>query len=190
MHVSKHANRLKNCRSGATIIEFAIVAPVLFLFLVGFIELGLIFFTTSVLEGATNIGSRIGKTGYTDAGVAREDFIRSEIVRLSGGFLDPAQLDISILSYSNFDTIGQEEHYDDANGNGQHDPGETFTDVNGNGQWDRDQGAANAGGRGAVVLYRVSYPWHVFTPLMRSFIADGSGILMINAIASVKNEQF
>jgi hypothetical protein len=30
---------------------------------IGFIEFGLIFFVNSVLEGATNVGSRIGKTG-------------------------------------------------------------------------------------------------------------------------------
>jgi Flp pilus assembly protein TadG len=181
---------LSQDRTGSAIIEFAIIAPILFLFLIGFTELALIFFTNAVLEGATNIGSRIGRTGYTAGGVVREDYIRSEIQRLSGGYLDTSLLNISILSYDNFGNVGRPEDFIDANGNGTYDPGESFTDVNGNSQWDADRGITGAGVRGAVVLYRVTYPWELFTPLMRDLIGDPNGILNITAVATVRNERF
>lgn len=179
---------LRDCCKGASIIEFAIVAPVFMLLLVGFIELGLIFFTSTILESATGISSRIGKTGFAPAGVNREEFIRSELRRLSGGYLSPDLLQIDVVSYKSFASIGQPEPCTTAG-----DPPPCvngFDDVNGNGQWDADQGAAGVGTRGKVALYRVNYPWSIFTPLMRQVIGNSNGIYNISAIATVKNENF
>ncbi|MCE2926711.1 MAG: pilus assembly protein [Rickettsiales bacterium] len=179
---------IKVCKSGASIIEFAIVAPVLMLFLVGFIELGLMYFTSTVLEGATNVSSRVGKTGFAPTGTSREDYIRSEVERLSGGYLTPDMIQIEALSYNAFSAVGQPEPCTTfvdpppcING---------FTDVNGNGQWDADQGSAGPGGMGQIVLYKVSYPWPIFTPLMANIIGGNSGTYTISAIATVKNERF
>ena len=178
------------CRQGVSIIEFAIIAPVLLLFLIGFMELSLMLFTYAILEGATNVGSRIGKTGYTESGITREQYIRSEVERLSAGFLDHNKLNVSILAYDSFGNVGRPESYFDANGNGQYDENETFIDSNGNGKWDADRGASSAGGGQDVVLYRVSYPWDVFTPLMRGILGDKSGTVTISSIATVRNEKF
>ncbi|NBO18658.1 MAG: pilus assembly protein [Proteobacteria bacterium] len=176
-------------QEGATIIEFAVVAPVLFLMLAGIIELGLILFTTSALEGATNVGARIGKTGFTSGGLSREDYIRSEIVRLTGGFLNTSQLNISILSYSSFSNIGQPEPcLSPTTPPCPGVSGVNFVDINGNNQWDADQGSASAGGSGSVVLYRVTYPWRLFTPIMASILGSG-GIYTITATSAVRNEQ-
>jgi Flp pilus assembly protein TadG len=183
-----HSFRKNN--EGAAIIEFAIVGPALFLVLTGIIELGLILFTNSVMEGATNVGSRLGKTGFTTGGMSREDYIRSEILRLSGGYLTPSSLNISILSYNSFSNIGQPEPCivpPTAPCPGI--PGVNFVDINGNTTWDQDQGSTSAGGSGSVVLYRVTYPWRLFTPLMSGLLGTG-GIYTITAVAAVRNEQF
>jgi len=186
----RHFRLLKQNQSGVAIIEFAVVAPALFLLLIGFIELGLILFTTAVLEGATTGGSRIGKTGFTSQNLSREAYIRDRINFLSGGFLNPAQLNISILSYNNFNNVGQPEPCIlPPGGPCPGIPGVNFVDVNGNGTWDQDQGKATAGGAGSVVLYRVTYPWALFTPIMSSLLGTG-GIYNITAIAAVRNEQF
>jgi Flp pilus assembly protein TadG len=177
-------------REGATAIEFAIVAPVLFLLVMGVIELGLIFFTNAVLEGATNIGSRIGKTGYSSGG-PREDYIMSRIRELSGGILNTDNLTISILSYNNFDNIGQPEACITAQCRAVDAvPGIDFVDTNGNGSWNSDQGKSAAGGAGAIVLYRVSYVWKLFTPLMSALIGDAQGNVTISSVAAVRNEPF
>ena len=167
------------CNNGTAIIEFAVIAPLLFLLLIGFIEVGMIFFTQSVLEAATNIGSRAGKTGYTEAGIDREQYIRARIQKLSGGFLDDGLLEIKILSYNDFKSIGQPEPCDPPS------PPPCkrgFKDINGNGEWDTDQGAETVGTDGKIVVYKVTYPWQVFTPLLSEVLTrDGS---------TVRNEEF
>ncbi len=181
---------LKANQDGVAMIEFAVVAPALFLILMGFIELGLIFFINTALEGATNVGSRIGKTGFTTLNTSREAYIRTQVNTFSGGFLNPALLKITILSYNSFSNIGQPEPCISppvAPCPGV--PGVNFVDVNGNGVFDIDQGATNAGGAGAVVVYTVSYPWKLFTPLMSAFIGSG-GTYNITATTTVRNEQF
>ena len=183
-------DRFYKNRHGSAVIEFAIVAPVLFLMLLGIIEMGLVFFTTNIMEAATNIAARIGKTGYSGNFPSRDQYIRDQIYRLSGGFLDSRRIEISILSYGEFANIGQEEPFTDQNGNNQYDFGEPFIDINGNGRWDRDQGAGNPGGRGDVVFYRVSYPWSIFTPLIGSLVTDESGNYEITALATIRNERF
>lgn len=173
--------------SGATIIEFAVVSPLLFLLLAGIIELGLILFTTSAMEGATNIGARIGKTNFYTGN--RESYIRNEIIKLTGGMLNTNNLSISILSYNSFANIGQPEPcISPSTPPCPGIPGVNFTDINGNGTWDADQGATNAGGSGAVVLYRSTYPWHLFTPLLSSLIGT-DGTYTITAVSAVRNEQ-
>lgn len=177
-------------RSGATIIEFAIVAPMLFLLLAGIIEIGLILFTFAAMEGATNIGSRTGKTGFSQGSASRESFIRNEIQRLTGGFLDPSKLSISVLSYSSYSNIGKPEPcLQPLEPPCPGTSGVNYVDINGNGQWDADQGRSTAGGSGSIVLYRVHYPWTMFTPIMASLIGTG-GQYDITATAAVRNEQF
>lgn len=179
---------IKKNNEGVSAVEFALIAPVFFLMLIGFLELGLILATYLIFEGATGIGSRIGKTGYTEGGFSRENYIRQEIVRLSGGFLDSNLLTITPLSYDNFQDIGRPEPCTHPA-----DPPPCvlgYVDVNHNGQWDSDQGTAGVGDRSDVVLYRVTYPWTVFTPLMGRIFGGSNGQVNITAIATVKNEKF
>jgi hypothetical protein len=67
--------------------------------------------------------------------------------------------------------------------------GETYTDVNGNGNWDPDEGSSGSGNAGDVVVYTVSYPWTITTPIMSSLIG-ANGTYAITAHAVVKNEPY
>lgn len=188
--LGKKLFRLRNCHRGIALVEFAIIAPVLLLILIGFIELALIFFTQSIIEGATGMGSRIGKTGYAgQGGSSREEYIKSEIRRLSHGYLKMENMKIEILSYNSFDDIGKPEPCTNDKDFPPCPLG--FIDVNGDGKWSSDQGISdNAGGRRSVVVYRVTYPWDVMTPIMRSIIGNEKGQLNITAVATVRNERF
>jgi hypothetical protein len=91
------------------------------------------------------------------------------------------------LVYHSFGDIGQPEPFTDTNHNGVHDAGEPFTDSNGNGTWDPDMGAAGLGGPGDVVLYRMSYDWHIMIPLFRPFFGDS---IRLTANVAVRNEPY
>lgn len=82
------------CNRGATLIEFAIVAPVLFLFLIGTIEYGMIFFVDMTMESSAGIAGRF----YADlntGNLSDTDLIRQEFAKGTLGFIDENQLQIT-----------------------------------------------------------------------------------------------
>jgi hypothetical protein len=58
-----------NRETGATMVEFALVAVVAFIFLFGLAEVGLIVFGNSIGSGAARDGARVGIINYEDADV-------------------------------------------------------------------------------------------------------------------------
>lgn len=170
-----------------TAIEFALVAPVIVLILIGTIEFALIMFVTSVMESATNTTARMGKTGYVEAGNSREDQIVENITEMTAGLLKPTKIIIDTKVYPMLDDIGTEEPYTDSNGNGTYNVGETYSDVNGNGQWDADMASAGAGDANDIVVYEVRYDWPISTPIMQQYLG---GTFRINVRTVVKNEPY
>lgn len=175
--------------AGVTAIEFAVVAPVLLLLLMGIIEFSLIMLASNVLESATNLSSRLSKTGYQDAGVTREQTIINEVNSQAGSLLDTTKLTISSKFYQQFDQINDPEPWTDSNANGTRDPGEPYTDINGNSQWDADLGVAGYGGPGDIVVFTVSYPWAIATPIISNLVGS-NGIFTITSHAVVRNEPY
>ena len=176
------------CGRGIAAVEFAIIAPVFLLLLMGIIEFSLIMFTTSMLESATAVSSRLGKTGYSQSGMSREDTILQAIRTQAGSTIDSKKITITSKYYTQFDQIGKGEPWTDTNHNGIADPGE-YTDINGNGKYDADLGTAGYGGANDVVVYTISYPWSVVTPFLRELIGT-KGIFTITTHAVVKNEPY
>ena len=184
----RQLQRAVDDKSGVTAVEFAFVAPPLLLLILGVIEIGLLTLAASTLEAANNVTSRTGATGYAGAGLTREETIRAAIENSAAPFLDPAQVSISTMTYATFDQIGQPEPWNDVDADGIPDPGE-FTDINGNGSYDTDMGVVGAGGGGSVVVYTVSYPWHLMTPIVGQFFGN-NGVVTIASRSVVKNEPF
>jgi Flp pilus assembly protein TadG len=178
-----------NDTEGATAVEFALVAPVVLLFTIGIIEVSLMMLSQNIMESATFVASRLGKTGYTEGGATREETIMQAVEDSASGLLDTSRITITSLSYDQFGDVGRPEPFVDANANGQRDDGENFTDVNGNGAYDNDMGSGDAGESGDVVVYTVSYPWHINTPIMSAVIGT-NGIFSLTARTVVKNEPF
>ncbi len=183
-------NRIRsNCSDnrGVTSIEFAFIAPVVVLMVMGVIEFSLILFTTAVMESATSHTARLGKTGYTEGGSSRSDQIVANIKSLTAGLLDPDNIDIQAKVYDGFDDVGDPEPFVDTNNNLQYDDGEPFSDINGNLEYDEDMGAAGFGDANDIVVYTVSYPWPINTPIMSSIIGEFYNITVRTV---VKNEPY
>jgi Flp pilus assembly protein TadG len=172
---------------GNASVEFALGAPVLLLALIGIFEISMLLFTNAVVEGAVRTASRFGLTGQQVGGLSREQVILQRVQEDSLGLVEITTEDIDILVYPSFTDVGQPEPYQDDNGNGTYDAGESYSDINGNGSWDPDMGASGAGGPGDVVVYRVRYAW----PMMTGYLAEhfGDAVDMAASIA-VKNEPF
>ena len=131
------------CTSGATAVEFAIILPLLLLFIVGGIELAVILFIGSSIELAVMEASRYGITG-SEAGVSREEKVLEIVADRTYGLLDMDQVKVQTLVYQSFANIGEPEPFTDQNGNHSYQAGEPFNDVNGNGTWDAGHGQGRA----------------------------------------------
>jgi len=183
MRLFRHKNE-----EGITSIEFALIAPVFLLMVMGIIEFSMIMFTSVVMESATNTTARLGKTGYIPAGSTRQQEIINNVDAKTAGLLDPAKITISTEVYSNFNNVGQPEPcISPATPPCPGTPGVNFVDINGNGKWDSDMGAAGLGNPGDVVVYTVSYPWSIVTPIVSAIIGS---TFMITARTVVRNEPY
>ena len=172
---------------GTAMMEFAFIAPIFLAMIGAIMEFSGIMFVQNLLEGSAREASRYGITGFTEPGVSRDDQILDIVRKNTLGIIDMDQLQMETLVYPNFADIGQPEPFTDTNGNGIYDAGEPFTDVNGNGSWDADMGAAGLGGPGDVVLYRMSYDWHIIIPIFRPFFGD---TITLRANIAVRNEPY
>lgn len=184
----QRVRRLLRDEAGTTAIEFAFIALGLVYLIVGIIEFSMAMTVGNSLEAATNLSSRLGKTGFVDeeAQLTQEETIRAEIERRVGPLIDMDKLVITHEVYNDFTSLTTPDILEDKNGDGDtDDPGE-WTDVDGDGFKD---GADGVGGSGNIVVYRITYPWQIITPLIGQFVGD-DGIINLTAYSVVKNEPY
>src|SRR5882724_5197253 len=82
-------------RDGTTAVEFAMLAPVFVMLIMGIIEFSMIMFTSAVMESATNTTARLGKTGFVAGGTTRQQEILNSVANRTTGLLDPAKIVIA-----------------------------------------------------------------------------------------------
>ena len=170
--------KLRRNNDGATAVEFGFISPIFFVVVWATIELGMVLFVSSSLEGAVREAARAGLTGYTPNGMDRETYIRGIVERFTFGMIDMEKLKIETLVYTNFGDVGKPEPKTE---NG-------FVDVNGNGKWDEDMGVAGLGGPGDIVLYTLEYDWYFLRGYGES-IFNKPGIKLKTSVA-IKNEPY
>lgn len=190
--LSKGLGLLSSDRRGATIVEFALVLPVLLLLICGAIDLGFLYLAQTTLNGALMQGAQVASSSMEKSEQDRLTTLRNGIFASMAAF-SKQQPSVNTTIYRNFGTSFPED-YIDVNHNGAYDgpsgsfPGESFTDRNGNGVWDADvpvtSGANTMGDVGDVVSYSASLPVrHLF-----AFVGWGSATVNLKAYAVVRNE--
>ena len=187
--LSGYFRRLLGCCKGVAALEFGFAAPAIIFASAALFEISSMMFVSTLVEGGLRQAARFGITGFSPAGISREDRIREIIGRNTFGLVDMSTATINQQIYPSFGQIGQPEPFDDVNTSGSFDAGEPYQDINGNGQWDADMGAAGAGGPGDVVLYRVEVDWDALVPLMTPLMGTG-GKIRLSATVAVRNEPF
>lgn len=177
---------------GVAVIEFAIIAPFLFFLLLGIVEGGLALAARHELQSAVHDAARAGRLGPSGQSEDERSSRQALLRKHTGlGLLDLQKIALEMRAYDGFANVSRPEPFDDRNGNGQWDAGESFTDVNGNGRWDKDQGRNGLGGASQIVVYEASYAWTFFTPLIAGLAGDEGGEgLQLTARAIVQNEPY
>lgn len=150
---------LRHDRQGATFVEFALIAPVLLIAIMGAMDAAFNAYTSVMLRGAVADAARDGTIEAASTG-ALDTLITTQVRKT----LPTAQFTFDRTSYDSFSVVGTPEDYDDLNGDGACNDGEPFEDANGNGIWDADRGKGGNGGARDVVEYKVTMSYDRLFP--------------------------
>lgn len=157
--MTRRISGLARDKSGAALMEFAIIAPVLSLVLIGTFDIGHTLYVRAVVQGALQKAARDSglESGLTNnAGLDAK--VASQIRAVTG---NAASATFKRRFYRTFsDAAAARPEWTDTNSNKKCDGGEPFEDRNNNGILDADGADNGQGGAKDSVLYTVtvSYP--------------------------------
>lgn len=137
---------------GTTVVEFALVAPVLLLLSLGGLELAHMMYVRSILQGQTQKAGR--DMSLEDAADAvRQEQIEGQVRSAVLAVVSSGSVTFAKTSFHDYrNAHDRMEEYSDSNHNGRCDSGEAFVDANNNSTWDTDTGVDGRGGAKDVVL--------------------------------------
>lgn len=177
--------RLASDNRGNTAIEFAIVAPVMVLMMMGLGDLLHQTYTQSILNGAIQKAGRDSSIqGGANQTAALDEKVMAMVRRVAGD----ATYTSSRKSYSTFSRVGPEPFTDASPFNGVRDPGECFDDINGNGSWDADPGKTGQGGANDVTVYKIIVTYTRVFPVAK--MLGQSDTQTISAQTLLKNQPY
>jgi Flp pilus assembly pilin Flp len=168
---------------GATIVEFALIAPVLLLTLFGMFDIGHSMYTKALLQGAIERAARDSTIQGTSSTT-----LDNRVKAVVGQIVPGADPTFARTYYTNFGDVSQPEDYTDTDGSSSCDNGETYEDANGNGQWDSSRGRIGRGGARDAVVYKVTVSFPRLFPIA-AFIGQ-SNITTMSAIAVLRNQPY
>jgi hypothetical protein len=173
--------------SGATIVEFAVVAPIFMGIIMFIFDMVFMAYARSILSGEVNaVGRASALETATDETRADMDARVAEQVRLI--VPDGAVT----FERESFNTYGlaqtRVEPFVDVNDNDRCDTGESYLDLNGNSRFDLDGARAGGGGARDVVIYTATLRYTRFFPVAEFFGMNRDVELQARTI--LKNQPF
>jgi Flp pilus assembly protein TadG len=169
---------------GVTIVEFALVMPVMLILIMGLAELAYRIYVQSVLTGAVQ---KAGRDSGIQGGAQQSATIDAAVMKMVWSVASNATYNSTRDSYANFTYISGEP-FTDTNANGVRDAGECYSDVNGNKGYDSDISTDGQGGASDAVVYTmtITYP-HLFpVPTLLGWSASQT----IHATTILKNQPY
>jgi len=199
-------NFIRN-RDGASLVEFAIVAPVFFLLIMGIIEFGLFMFHKVAIEAITmQVGREASlntSSGYgnCNGGNDRYAYIRCYVREKSSGLINGDQVEVNINTVAQGGTTAPDICLEGGTPSTTScPPGGSFEEVNGIPDFQGTSTLNRPGAAGELIEVRVSYPWQVLVPFMSKIIGSEqpptkagdpptrSGVVMITSTTVFRNE--
>ena len=154
---------------GATAVEMAIIAPVFFMLMIGITETCLFLTAQQIMENAAFNTSRLAKTGFTTNGstqLATITAVMNKEMSSFGQFFDTSKIKMTSTVYNNFSSIDQ-----------------------------AGQGTSGLGDASQIVVYTITYPWVLFTPMLGNVIGTWDSesqhyVLNLSTRIVVRNEPY
>ena len=148
--------------SGATIVEFAMILPVMCMLLLGVLDLGYRSYVTSIVQGALHEAARMATVG----GVPTAQ-IDTQVQQPAARILAPTPtIDDRRRELFDFTGVARPETItQDTAPLGSYNPGDCFEDANGNSSYDLDRGRGGMGGAEDIVRFEVTMTYPRIVPI-------------------------
>lgn len=172
---------------GATIVEFAIIVPVLLMMMMFLFDTGFYFYARSILGGEVQAAGRASslETATEANQEALNETVRTAVKRL----VRNGEVDFTRTAYKNYARAqATAERFSDANGDGHCNNNEIFDDENGNKIWDRDAGVVGQGGAKDVVVYTATLEYDRLFPM--ATLLGWNNRVSITASTLLRNQPF
>jgi Flp pilus assembly protein TadG len=181
--------RLGRDTRGATLVEFAFVAPALCVTLLGGMDIAHTLYMRAVLQGAIQKAARDSslENGADAAMQATLDGkVRDQVLPLARN----ATFTSKRRFYRSFAKASEKTHEEIVgdNGNGQCDHGESFLDANNNNIFDDDGGDAGQGGAQDATVYTVTVSYPRMFPVIP--LIGGPATQSISASTVLRNQPY
>lgn len=176
-------HRLERDRSGVSAVEFALIAPVFMLTLMGIWDLGFNMYATTLLQGSVQDAARGSTIEGAETGV-----LDARVTDMVHRIVPDAELTFSRRAYADFSSVGRPEDFNDLNGDGACNDGEPYEDANSNGAYDSDRGTVGIGGARLAVLYDVDMRYPRIFPMAQ--LAGQSPTVTISASTVLRNQPY
>lgn len=155
---------------GSAVIEFALVAPPFLLLLAGILEISVMFFASSVIEGATKEAARQIRTGQIQESADPLTTFQTELCAALYNVIDCGEVLFHVQTFSSFQSVSMPLEVDE--------DGEIVNT------------SFVPGGSGAVTVVRAMYRWEFVTPLISEVIPAGLGGHLIVSTVAFQNEPY
>jgi len=153
--------RIRTDRSGATIVEFAMILPALCVLLLGIFELGYRSYAASLIQGALHEAARMATVG----GIPMTTIDAHVKQRLSN-FANNATVTTQTTSYYDFAGVAMPEKItQDTAPLGTYNAGDCYEDANGNSSYDLDRGRGGMGNADDIVRYQITMTYPRILPV-------------------------
>lgn len=164
--------RLHDDRSGATALEFAIIATPFFALMMAIIEVSLIFFANFTMENAVDQAGRMIRTGQVQNQSFNETQFKQSICDNTAAIFDcMTDLKLDVIKFDDFSGVSLPDPLD------------------GNGELRSDFGF-DPGVPGNVVVVRAFYEWDLMAKLPGGLGNMPSGGRLLVATAAFRNEPY
>lgn len=158
------------CERGSAAVEFALVGPLFFLLLAGILEISVMFFTSSVIEGATKEAARQIRTGQIQGSADPLTAFQDELCGALYNVIDCTEVLFHVQTFSSFGAVSMPLEVDE--------DGEIINTT------------FVPGSSGAVTVVRAIYRWEFMTPLIAKVISAGLGGHLIVSTVAFQNEPY
>lgn len=176
--------RVARDRRGVYAVEFALIAPTMFLLLMGVYDLLHRNYVQDVLDGEMQ---RVARASSLEGGPLKMAEIDARMQKMVRSVSADAVATVTRTNTPDFLTV-RAERFTDGNANDVCDNGEPFSDINENGRWDKNPGQTGQGGANDVTKIRAVIKFPRILPMAKMLGWDPNMTLVSETV--LKNQPF